>query len=398
MKIKTWNNKNINIDLPNAMAGNLIALPALIDPHVHFRTPGAEHKENWLTGAQAALAGGVTTVFDMPNNTPSVTSTSTLEQKKQLIDEQLKQSKIPLRYYLYFGATAENNDEIIKIRRSEDQKIISIKMFMGSSTGDLLVADRKKQEEIFKLATELNLVLAVHAEDETAIRLQTSDFSQPQVSDHSKIRDRKAAIIAVKNAIEMAKKYDTKLYICHVSTSEEIGLIRAIKHAGAKVYAEVTPHHLFLSENDYNRLGTLGQMNPPLRTTFDQKALWQAILDGTIDTIGTDHAPHTLAEKALPYPQSPSGVPGIETCLPLLLNAHNNGKISLEKIAELTRFNIQKIFNLPENNDKVIVDLNLEREVNNAELKTKCGWSPFAGWKLKGWPVATVIQNKTYLV
>ncbi|KKS13117.1 MAG: Dihydroorotase [Candidatus Magasanikbacteria bacterium GW2011_GWA2_41_55] len=197
-------------------------------------------------------------------------------------------------------------------------------------------------------------------------------------------------------AIELAKKYGTRLYICHVSTAEELEIIKQAKKQGVKIYAEATPHHLFLNESAYEKLGTLAQMNPPLRSPTDCAALWQGIGDGTIDTIGSDHAPHTLEEKSELYPASPSGVPGIETTLPLLLTAHRAGKITLEKIIELTRGNPQKIFNLPKNNDQIIVDINMEKEVKNANLKTKCGWSPFAGWKLVGWPIAVIINNKTF--
>lgn len=395
MKIKTWNNQTLDFNLPSEFAGrNLVAIPALIDPHVHFRTPGAEHKENWETGAKAAIFGGVTTVFDMPNNSPSTTNEETLKNKKQTINKQLSNINIPLNYFLYIGATGNNNEEIKKIK----DQIIGIKMFMGSSTGNLLVDNKEKQEEIFKLAKELNLVLATHAEDEKSIKYKVESIKQPTIKDHSIIRSREAAIVAVKSALEMAKKYGTKLYICHVSTKEEIELIKQAKKDNIKVFAEVTPHHLFLSVNDYNSLGTLGQMNPPLRTTADNEALWEAIFDGTIDTIGTDHAPHTLEEKYKTYPNSPSGIPGLETMLPLLLNAKNQGKITLEKIVELTRTNIEKIFNTPQNNDWTIVDLDLNKEVKNEDLKTKCGWSSFAGINLKGWPVATVLNDKIFIL
>lgn len=338
---------------------NLVALPALIDPHVHFRTPGGEHKEDWITGAKAAIAGGVTTVIDMPNNAPSITDHRSLINKQKIIEEQLQQINIPLKYYLYLGATADNWSEFAKCK----DEIIGIKLFMDASTGNLLVDKLEDQEKIFKTCAELKLLLAVHA------------------------------VTSTKRAIELAKKYHTKLYICHVSTNEEIDWIRQAKKDGLEVYAEATPHHLFLTENDQKRLGTLGKMNPPLRTTEDQKALWMAVLDGTIDTIGTDHAPHTLAEKAVPETQAPFGVPGIETSLPLLLNAYNEGKITLEKIVELTHTNPMKIFNLPETGDKVEVDLDLIKEIKNENLKTKCGWSPFNGWKLKGWPIKIINHN-----
>lgn len=400
MLVTTYNNKTLDLNLPSEFTDrNLLALPALLDPHVHFRTPGSEHKENWLTGSQTAIAGGYTTVFDMPNNTPAITNYELWSMKQEVIDKQLSEIDIPLNYYLYLGATPNNVDEIQKIKKAKNQKIIGVKLFMGASTGDLLVDKIEDQEKIFRACAENDLVLAVHAEDETIIQENKKSIKRENnVENHSLIRDRNAAIKAVSQAIQMAKKYGTKLYICHVSTKEEIELIRQAKIDGVKVYAEVTPHHLFLSEDDYECLGTLGQMNPPLRTKEDQTALWEAINDGTIDTIGTDHAPHTLEEKAKQYPNSPSGVPGLETTLPLLLNAHKEGKITLEKITDLTHFNIQKIFNIPETNDWTIVDLDLLKEVKIENLKTKCKWSPFAEMKLKGWPVATILNKKIYTI
>ena len=385
MLIKTWNNQEIDLPIEIANTGDPVALPALIDPHVHFRTPGAEQKENWITGTEAALAGGVTTVFDMPNNNPAVIDYQSIINKKQIINEQIKLTGKQLNYYLYLGATPNNYTEFAKCKN----EIIGVKLFMGASTGDLLVEKLEDQENIFKTCAELDLVLAVHAESEEIIKANSSQFTANSLktSGHSKIRSREAAVKAVTQALSLAKKYNTKLYICHVSTKEEI---TQAKSEGVTVYAEVAPHHLFLTENDYERLGTLGQMNPPLRTISDQIALWQAITNGIIDTIGTDHAPHTLEEKSKTYPNSPSGVPGIETLLPLLLNAYHEGKISLQKIVELTKFNIEKIFNLPPNNDWVIADLNLEKKVENKNLKTKCGWSPYSETKLKGWPIMTV--------
>ncbi len=392
MKIKTYNNQTTKVDLEYT-GGNLVALPALIDPHVHFRVPGAEHKEDWITGSKAAIAGGVTTVFDMPNNQPSTIDEQKLHNKKRLIEEQLKESGIDLNYHLYFGASPDNLEEIRKVK----DEIAGIKMFMGASTGSLLVDKREDQEKIFKLAGELGLVVAVHAENNTEMEKRAKEIGETTlVHDHSKIRDREAAIKSTKEAIEMAENYNTTLYILHGSTKEEVELVREAKDRKLPVYLEVTPHHLFLTEDDYDQLGTKVQMNPPMRELDDLDALWDGILDGVVDTIGTDHAPHTLEEKSKPYGQAPSGVPGIETYLPLLLDAHNKGRISLEKIVELTRTNIEHIFNIPSNNDWTIVDLNLVREVKNENLKTKCGWSPFAGRNLKGWPVATVLNSKIY--
>ena len=395
MLVKTHTNQTLNLNFP--YSGNpesLLALPALIDPHVHFRVPGGEHKEDWLTGAQAAIAGGVTTVFDMPNTNPATTSTDLLDEKKEKIDKQLLEAGIPLHYGLFFGATADNLDQIRKVSPPAGGKIIGIKLFMGSSTGNLLVDTLETQEKIFQLAAELGLVVAVHAEDEAKIKMNKEKFKDnDSIKVHGLIRDRQVAAKAVAQAIEMAEFYKTKLYILHASTKEEIDLIRAAKATGITVFAETTPHHLFLDSEAYAVLGSKAQMNPPLRTPEDQRALWAGIADGTIDCVGTDHAPHTLEEKAKPYPYSPSGVPGIETSLPLLLNAYHKGKLTLENLVAVTSTNARRIFGLPETNDWVIIDLNLDKEVKNENLKTKCGWSPFAGWRLKGWPVATVLDN-----
>ncbi len=385
MQIKTYHGKTISLPhIVNELTEHHITLPALIDCHVHFRTPGQEYKEDWLSGTMAAHAGGVTTVCDMPNNVPSITTYDLLKQKKQQIHELLKNSLYPIHPYFYIGATTNNADEIRKCKN----EVIGIKIFMGSSTGTLLVDKKSDQEKIFALAHELNLPIVAHAEDEALINANKLTHPSPTTSDHSLIRSNTVAATGVARAIELAEQFSSSLYLLHISTKEELSLIRAAKKRGVRVYAETTPHHLFLTVDDYDRLGTLAQMNPPLRTNEDQDALWEAVQDGTIDTIGSDHAPHTLAEKNVEYPASPSGVPGIETTLPLLLNAYHKGKITLEKIVALTHTNPQKIFNLPETNEWVIVDLNLKKKIKNENLKTKCHWSPFAEKDIQGWPTA----------
>jgi dihydroorotase len=385
--------KIIDLDLPvDWNPDGLFVLPALIDPHVHFRIPGGEQKEDWQTGAQAAIAGGVTTVFDMPNNNPPVIDGASLANKNNLIDTQLRQAEVPLRHHLYFGATPDNLAEIEKIRN----EVVGIKIFMGASTGSLLVDNKEDQEKWFKKAAELNMVVAVHAENEEIVHSSHFTVHGPKVSDHSRIRPREAAVKAVTQALEMAKKYGTRLYILHVSTIDELDLIRQAKKEGVNVFAEATPHHLFLNDGDYQRLGTRAQMNPPLRTKADNDALWKAIDDGTIDTIGTDHAPHTLSDKQKPYGEAPSGVLRIENYLALLLSAYHEGKITIEKIVELTHDNPQKIFGLIPNDDLTIVDLNKTKLVKDEEQKTKCKWSPYVGMKLRGWPIATLLNKKLY--
>lgn len=373
--------------------GRLTILPALIDPHVHFRVPGADHKEDWRTAAQAAIAGGVTRVFDMPNNQPPCVSVEALLEKKALIDSQLAEAGIPLRYNLYFGADKDHLDDIGKVAGS----VIGLKIYMGHSTGGLVVDDQATLERAFQIAAQHNMLVAVHAEDEETIKKNKElHKGSNEPSTHSIVRSPEAASMAVRRAIELAIKYNAQLVICHVSTKGELELIAQAKKNGHLVYAEISPHHLFLCDEDYNTLGNLSLVNPPLRTRSDQEAMWQAIHDGTVDFFGSDHAPHTLEEKSQPYGQSPSGFPGVEMMLPLLLNAHHEGRLSLEEIVKLTRINIEQIFSIERNWDVVLVDLDIEKEVKVSGLKTKCGWSPYVGKTLVGWPQFTILKGRVY--
>ncbi|MCY3974461.1 MAG: dihydroorotase [Simkaniaceae bacterium] len=372
----------------------LTLFPGLIDPHVHFRTPGSEHKENWETGARAAVYGGYTTVFDMPNTHPACVTEAILREKRELIDAQLQRVGIPLRYHLYFGADKGRFDEIVKVK----DHVVGIKVFMGSSTGDLVIDDDASLHAVFAIAAAAGLIVSVHAEDEEMIRKRKESCFRPEFSAHSVIRSPEVARRATEKAIELAALYGTTLCIVHVSTKEETALIRQAKRAGLAVYAEATPHHLFLDEGAYETLGAKAQMNPPLRNREHGRALMEAIVEGTIDMIGTDHAPHTEEEKRQPYGSAPSGVPGIETALPLLLTAYHEGKLTLEKIVSLTRTNAEKIFHLPPDDDVVLCDLERRECVDEGALQTKCGWSPFAGRMLKGWPVMTIVRGKVYRV
>ncbi len=398
--VRTLEGKIKNVVIPGQeqvidAQGRLTILPALIDPHVHFRTPGGEQKEDWRSGALAAISGGVTTVIDMPNNNPPCISKKDLEDKKRLIDAQLAEIHIPLRYHLYLGADKNHIDEIGKCK----QLIAGIKIYMGCSTGNLVMDDEKALDKVFQIAAQENLLIAVHAEDEKILQENKKRYTtvtDPSV--HSQIRERKAAIKATKKAIELAEKYGTQLCILHMSTKEELHLVAEAKKRELLVFAEVSPNHLFLSEKDYHKWGTKVQVNPPLRTEEDCEALWEGIRNGTVDIIGTDHAPHTLEEKKLPYGQAPSGIPGIETLLPLLLNAYHEQKITLEKIVALTRTNIELVFQLQDNNDVVLVDLEMSKEVLDKNLKTKCGWSPYAGMVLKGWPIYTILKGQVFHV
>ncbi|MBI5728418.1 MAG: amidohydrolase family protein [Candidatus Magasanikbacteria bacterium] len=302
-----------------------------------------------------------------------------------------------MRYELYLGG---HKDELAQIELAKSTAI-GIKIFLGQSTGSLLMDDEVAFEELCRLAAEHDMVVAVHAEDDATIHENIKTLKHENsdaVALHSKIRSREAAMRALEKALRVGKKHKTRLYILHASTAEEVAMVRQAKKAGQHVFLETTPHHLFLTENDYAAWGTKVQMNPPLRTTHDQTALWAGIKDGTIDTVGTDHAPHTLAEKAQPYGTAPSGVPGIETLLPLLLTAARDGRLTLDDVVRVTRTNAEHIFRLAPNDDIVLVDIQKERPVRDEALKTKCGWSPFVGRVLTGWPVYTILKGKVYRI
>jgi dihydroorotase len=396
--VSTLEGSIIDLSLPSEeertiMAGGLILLPGLIDSHVHFRTPGLEYKGNWESEAKAAIHGGITTVFDMPNTIPPTVTLERLEEKKELISAQLKKVGIPLHYGLYLGADKTHFDEIARCRG----KIVGIKVFMGSSTGGLVMDDDSSLHAIFSLAASHNLLLAVHAEDEALIHERTAHFrGQMEAKVHSEIRNSEVAFRATQKAIELAKLYKTRLHILHVGTGREIEIIKQAKKEGFPISVETTPHHLFLTIDDYEKLGTKVQMNPPLRTKEDADALWQAIAGGVIDTIGSDHAPHTREEKALPYGQAPSGIPGVETTLPLLLDGCHRGRITLKQIVRLMRERVLEIFSIPPNDDYILIDMKKKVTIDEHSLKTKCGWSPYAGREIQGWPVYTILRGKVY--
>ncbi len=382
------NNNDFTLD-----ASGLTLFPGLIDPHVHFRTPGMEHKENWLTAAKASLQGGYTTVFDMPNTIPPTVSETYLQQKKALIDAQLQEVGIPLRYELFFGADKNHLNEIPKVKHD----VIGIKVFMGCSTGNLVIDDDESLHAVFSIAAKENLIVAVHAEDETLIQQRKKQFSDAKnYHDHSKIRDTEVATRAVEKAIMLTKTYKTRLYVLHMSTKDEIDLIATAKKNNLPVYAETTPHHLFLDDSAYDYLQGKAVVNPPLRNMQHREFLFDAINQGIIDTIGSDHAPHTEQEKFQQYGICPSGMPGIETTLALLLNAYHEGFISLQKIISLTCERPREIFSLKKNDDVVLVDLEKIQTVDNAQLRTKCGWSAFSGRALRGWPAFVVLRGQLY--
>ncbi len=369
-------------------AEGLTLLPGVIDPQVHFREPGLEHKEDLFTASCACAKGGVTSFLEMPNTRPLTTTQAALDDKLQRAAQ-----KCLVNYGFFIGATADNLPDLLTANPTP-----GIKIFMGSMHGQLLVDQDTALEAIFAKGDRL---IAVHAEDQARINQRRQEFAaitDPAV--HSQIQDNQAALLATQQALGLSKKYQRRLHILHMSTAEEADLLREDKPSW--VTAEVTPQHLLLNTSAYEKIGTLAQMNPPLRSPHDNQVLWQALLDGVIDFIATDHAPHTLEEKAQQYPNTPSGMPGVETSLALMLTAAIEGRCTVAQVSHWMSTAVAKAYRIPKKGaiaqgldaDLVLVDLNNYRPVLREELLTKCRWSPFEGWNLTGWAVTTIVGGQ----
>jgi dihydroorotase len=366
-----------------------VLLPGVIDPQVHFREPGLEHKEDFWTASHACARGGVTSFLEMPNTRPLTTNQATLDDKLQRAAQ-----KSLVNYGFFIGATRSNLAEINQV-----QPVCGIKIFMGSMHGDLLIDDAEYVERIF---AQGNRLIAVHAENQQRITQRRTQFAtQYDVPDiHSEIQDDIAALQATELAVNLSIKYRRRLHILHLSTALEVEFLR--RHKQPWITAEVTPQHLLLDRSAYQKLGTLAQMNPPLRTAHDNQILWQGLQEGLIDFMATDHAPHTLAEKAQPYPQSPSGMPGVETLLPIMLTQAKQGKCTLKQVTHWLSTKVAAAYGIANKGrialgydaDLVLVDLEHKQPVRRADLQTKCGWSPFENWELTGWPQVTIVGGK----
>ncbi|QDL09301.1 dihydroorotase [Brasilonema octagenarum UFV-E1] len=369
-------------------AQGLTLLPGVIDPQVHFREPGLEHKEDLFTASCACAKGGVTSFLEMPNTRPLTITQQALDDKLQRASQ-----KCLVNYGFFIGATTDNLPDLLLAKPA-----CGIKIFMGSMHGQLLVDQDAALEAIFSKGERL---IAVHAEDQARINERRKEFAgthDPAV--HSQIQDNQAALLATEQALRLSKKYQRRLHILHMSTAEEANLLREDKPSW--VTAEVTPQHLLLNTTAYDKIGTLAQMNPPLRSPHDNQVLWQALRDGVIDFIATDHAPHTIDEKAQEYPNAPSGMPGVETSLPLMLTAAMQGQCTVAQVVHWMSQAVAKAYGIPNKGaiapgfdaDLVLVDLDTYRPVLREELLTKCGWSPFEGWNLTGWPVLTIVGGQ----
>ena len=369
-------------------AGGNLLLPGVIDPQVHFREPGKEYKEDLGSGSRAAVKGGVTSFLEMPNTDPSTSNQAALDDKLRRAAE-----KCVANYGFFIGATPDNLDEI-----NRASPACGIKIFMGASTGSLLVDKAEDLERIFANGSRL---IAVHAEDEARIRARREQFKgRSDVAVHSDIRDNRSALLATELALGLSKKYRRRLHILHLSTHEEVELLRRDKPAW--VTAEVIPNHLLLNVDDYARLGALVQMNPPIRRPEDNAALWAGLRDGAIDFIATDHAPHTLEEKRQPYPQSPAGMPGVETSLPLMLTQMQAGRCTLAEIQKWMCHGPAEAYGIRNKGkilegwdaDLTLVDMEHVRPVRNEEMFTRVRWSPFDGRELTGWPIYTIVGGQ----
>lgn len=372
-------------------ATGLVLLPGVVDDQVHFREPGLTHKEDLESGSRACAAGGVTTFLEMPNTSPTTTDLSALKWK---YDRGAQVSRVNFGFYV--GAT-ESNVDILRAANHAP----GIKIFIGSSTGSLLVDSQEALERIF---AETTLPICAHCEDESTVRQNRASLPEPlRVHDHSRIRDVRAAVIATQRAIDLSRKYQHRFHVLHVSTAAELPIIAA---AGPSVTAEVCPHHLFFSTDDYDRLGTLVQMNPSLKSPQDAARLWEALVRGEVQVIATDHAPHTWAEKQVPYPQSPSGLPAVENSLALLLNQVNLGKCTLTQVAQWMSDAPARVWDLVGKGrievgydaDLVLVDMQRQKTIRHAEQLTRSGWSPWDGVTLTGWPVRTIVGGQTVYV
>ncbi|MCI4665128.1 MAG: dihydroorotase [Neomegalonema sp.] len=368
----------------------LHVLPGVIDSQVHFREPGAEAKEDLETGGRAAAMGGVTCVFEMPNTKPTTTTKAALEDKLARAA-----GRMDVDHAFFVGATAENVDELPELERSPGAA--GVKLFAGSSTGDLLVEELEATARIFASGRRR---ISIHSEDEARLR-ERKDLRAPNdPSTHPVWRDPEAARLCTERLIGLAEAARRRIHILHISTADELPLLAAAK---TYVSCEATPHHLTLDGDEaYARLGTKVQMNPPVRGAAHRDAIFEAVRQGVIDVLGSDHAPHLLEEKARPYPESPSGMPGVQTLVPVMLTHVAEGRLSLERFVDLTAHGPQRIFGLAGKGrlavgwdaDLTIVDLNAEHVIENDWIVSRCGWTPYDGFKAKGWPVGAVVRGQ----
>ncbi len=382
-------------DLRGVSAGEIIdatgltILPGVIDSQVHFREPGLEWKEDLESGSRAAVLGGVTAVFEMPNTEPTTTDADALADK-------LKRAKGRMHcdHAFYVGGTHNNAPFLGELERLPG--CCGVKVFMGASTGTLLVPD---DEGVGSILRHINRRGTFHSEDEYRLAERRPLARAGDWTSHPEVRDAESAIRSTRRLVGLAKALGKRIHVLHVTTADEIAFLADHKDVAS---VEVTPQHLTLTgPRDYARLKGFAQMNPPIRDAHHQAGLWRGVAMGVADVLGSDHAPHTKDEKARPYPASPSGMPGVQTLLPIMLTHVAEGRLTLERLVDLTSHGPQRIFGLADKGrvaegydaDLTLVDLNARRVIRHEDMASRCGWTPFDGFEAKGWPMATIIRG-----
>jgi dihydroorotase len=363
-------------------------LPGVIDTQVHFREPGLEHKEDLATGSLSAVMGGVTGVFEMPNTSPLTTTRETFADKIARAS-----GRMHCDFAFFIGGTHENVTELPELERLPG--CAGVKVFMGSSTGSLLVAD---DEGVGAILSVISRRAAFHSEDEFRLEERKPLRIENDPRSHPVWRDPEAAMSSTRRLVALAHKYGKRIHVLHISTAEEMVFLAGHKDVAT---VEVTPHHLTLDETAYERLGTLAQMNPPVRDKGHRAGIWAGVDNGVVDVLGSDHAPHTLEEKQKPYPASPSGMTGVQTLVPLMLDHVNAGRLSLERFVDLSSHGPARIFNIATKGriavgydaDLTIVDLKRRETITNEWVASKAGWTPYDGVTVTGWPVGTILRG-----
>jgi dihydroorotase len=386
-------------DLAGASAGETIdcaglhVLPGVIDTQVHFREPGPTHKEDLESGSRAAVLGGVVAVFEMPNTNPLTTTAAALEDKLARA-----RHRMFCDHAFYVGATHENPGDLVALERM--QGVCGVKIFMGASTGDLLVEDDAGVLEVLRHGTRR---VAVHSEDEFMLRDNRKFAREGDWASHTDVRTAEAAVSSTRRLLRLAREARRRIHVLHISTAEEVPLLAAAKDIAT---AEVTPQHLTLAApHCYRELKGRAQMNPPIRDARHRDGLWEGLRLGVFDVIGSDHAPHTREEKAKPYPASPSGMPGVQTLVPVMLNHVAEGRLTLQRFVDLVCHGPNRIFGIAGKGrlaagydaDFTIVDLKRRETIRDAQQATRVGWTPFDGMTVTGWPAMTIIRGRTVM-
>ena len=370
-------------------ATNKVVLPGIIDTQVHFREPGSTNAEDLESGSRAAVLGGVTALFEMPNTNPPTSNLVEFEKKLQLAKDRMHSN-----YAFYFGATPENTQQLSQLKNLKG--CCGIKLFAGSSTGNLLV---DKEEDIEKVISKADRVVSIHSEDEEMLNLRKKFIKKGDVHSHPEWRNSETAMSSTRRVVKIAERYNKKIHVLHVTTKEEVDFLAMHKK---NVTFETTPQHLTLYAPDcYDKLGTYAQMNPPLRTKDHYDRLWTAIKNNVVDVLGSDHAPHLKINKDKEYPNTPSGMPGVQTIFPIMIDHVNNGKLELNQLINLMCENPCKIFGIKNKGfikegfdaDLTIVDMDKEVTIKNEMIASKCGWTPFHNYKVKGFPVGTIVNG-----